>query len=1012
MTQAPMSHRSDEELFRAFQQQRDCDALGILFRRRAQDLVRLAVFVAPSPSDAEDLVQATFLAAITRAETFHDGGLVMSWLSGILTNQARMLHRAARRRSPEPDSGRAAGEPVTTALQAELRAALTACIASLPEPYHSVLTLHLHNGLDSQEISRRLARPAATVRKQMERAIDRLRQALPIGLATGVALRFSPDVLAQNAANAARYGEIEAAQSATPTPPMVRVGWQGLRLLGSAALALVLALGGLTAWWSWSAASHVPAHQSLLVTTASAPAAVSELPLDPPGLSATTDIERDHAMPTGVLTVRAHTSDGTVQSGVELLVVPFSEQSLAERLLFHGSQSAVTDARGAAAFPALAPGCYQVLVPGGVPQTRVQVAGTDVAAQIVVAPPLRMRGKVVDHLGMPVADAEVVASASAGRGGPGAVVARTGSDGLFAATVHLSSSGRVWARHGSFGPSVGVRLEADRDLRLELAASTRSVTVTTVDVTGQPLANCFVGLVPRSEINQQLLAQHGCTDAAGRCTFSDPGPGEATVVATRPDRAARMVELPSDGQIVVTLETGGAIAGVALAADGQPLAGCEVQVVVPGLRTNEPAGALVSRLLLTDAAGAFTCSQLPVGNVQLRIQAPSMQGLLVAGPVVASTEVAVRAGERTDAGLRVRRGPILTGRVATADHQGMAGWLVIATPDAGIAQLRQSRQRTAYTNGDGKFVIGGINAADAYQVGVFPPESLQSGVMPHAVSRVEAGVTAVGEMVVSPGTQPTARLRCRITDAAARPLAGASLELRPLMFQIASTKTSGADGRCEFEGLRPGQYWLARMIAGSGSRTMAVTIGADGDVADLGDLVFEPPAFVTVAVRGAPHRIVRVVARHDIGDRYIEAMADAAGIAKLPAMTPGPVRLLVHGPGMMPETRTMTLVSGPQDVLVEARSAGRLLVSLDFSPADNPLPINGPLQVQLFDAVGQLVLEDYVGSAAAPGMFRFVTGLPAGDYRLHARSIWNASAITAFQVAESGVSRVSAPLRL
>src|SRR5262245_35800927 len=108
---AAMGQRSDEDLFLAFTRQRDCTALGALFRRRADELLRIAVFLAPRPTDAEDLVQATFLSAIAHAETWR-GGRVMNWLCGILTNHARMLRRAERRPPPQPDTDASENEPL------------------------------------------------------------------------------------------------------------------------------------------------------------------------------------------------------------------------------------------------------------------------------------------------------------------------------------------------------------------------------------------------------------------------------------------------------------------------------------------------------------------------------------------------------------------------------------------------------------------------------------------------------------------------------------------------------------------------------------------------------------------------------------------------------------------------------------------------------------------------------------------------------------------------------------
>ena len=45
-----MPQQPDEQLFLAFQRDRDLDALGALFRRRADELLRLAVFLAPRPT--------------------------------------------------------------------------------------------------------------------------------------------------------------------------------------------------------------------------------------------------------------------------------------------------------------------------------------------------------------------------------------------------------------------------------------------------------------------------------------------------------------------------------------------------------------------------------------------------------------------------------------------------------------------------------------------------------------------------------------------------------------------------------------------------------------------------------------------------------------------------------------------------------------------------------------------------------------------------------------------------
>ncbi|MBL8755520.1 MAG: sigma-70 family RNA polymerase sigma factor [Planctomycetes bacterium] len=1003
-----MPQRSDEDLFRAFQRRRDCDALGILFRRRAQELVRLAVFVAPSPSDAEDLVQATFLTAITRAETFRDDGLVMSWMSGILSNHARMLHRAASRRVPVQDDRELGGEPIDAALHSELRAALKSCIASLPEPYHSVLALHLHGGLDSQEIAQRLGRPPATVRKQIERAIDRLRQALPLGLATGLVLRLSPEAMAQNAANAARYGEVMAADAEPRAQPSGRFATFGRRGLAIVLAAVVLV--GIAAWSAWPAAPDHPIAVADLAVRADAEA-LPDAPGSGPAAVVATEAARAPAATFATLTVQALRGDGVAEPGVDLVLLPFSDRSLVERMATGFPVATTTAGDGCARFDGLAPGWYQILQPGTAAGSLVSIGASDQRAQVMVSPPQRVHGRVLDERGAPIEGAEVIASTNASGIGLGVVLARSASDGTFAGTTHFI--GRLWARHLDFGPSIGVRMEADRELRLVLPKSQRTVTVVTLDATGRPLSGCCVGVVPRSDSNQPLLPQHGVSDASGRCTFADPGPGEATVVASRDDRAASLCDLAKDArEIVVTLADGGDVQGVARADDGTPLAGREVTAAVPSLRTNEPAGNLVGRVAMTDRDGAFRFASLPSGPVHLRITAPTSAPLLTyPPPLLACATVEVVPGRRTPCELRILPGARLTGRVV-AGAVPQPGWLVVAVPEVGTAAHRKARTRAALTDATGSFAVVGVNIDDGYQIGAFPPSTVVQRAMPFVVQSVAPGCTTVGDLVVDPRMPPNARLRCRIVDPVGRPLPGVSLELRPLAFQAPTTKTSGADGVCEFAGLSAGDYWLARLAPGSGSRTVAVAVPARDAVVDLGDLVVEAPAALTVVVVGAPSPVVRVVVRHDIGDRYLEAMADARGVAKLPLAAPGPIRLLVHGPGFAPVHRELVLVSGPQDVQVEVQPAATLLVTLDFPPAENPLNMDGPLHFQVFDARDRLVFEDHVGRAVAKGTFKLVTGLPAGDYRLHARAIWNASARVAFHVDAASTTRVSAGLRL
>ncbi len=91
-----------EQLFARFASDGDLDALAEVFDRVAPDLERLARRLTADRSQAEDLVQLTFLTALERPGTFMQGRPLRPWLLGILVHQASAERRLAAR-AVEPD---------------------------------------------------------------------------------------------------------------------------------------------------------------------------------------------------------------------------------------------------------------------------------------------------------------------------------------------------------------------------------------------------------------------------------------------------------------------------------------------------------------------------------------------------------------------------------------------------------------------------------------------------------------------------------------------------------------------------------------------------------------------------------------------------------------------------------------------------------------------------------------------------------------------------------------------
>jgi hypothetical protein len=681
--------------------------------------------------------------------------------------------------------------------------------------------------------------------------------------------------------------------------------------------------------------------------------------------------------------------------GIELLLVREDGRALPERLQSRAFAAATTDLDGRAEYTGLAAGRYDLAVAGAIARKTVSLCEPHTELRLELPAPLRVLGLVVDSNGAPVAGADVCISETSGRGDAGARIATSRADGSFAGTSPIAQ-GRIYARHREHSQSVGVRL-TDHAVRLQLEPSRRTVAVTTVDEKGRPLSDCYVAIVPRSQSTSFYAPLHGNTDATGCCVFQDPGPGEASVIASRAGLAPSTVDLPPDAaEIELRLGAGGSLSGRALDADGQPMAGRDVIASVADRRSNEPTAPLLARRVQTQADGSFVFAALPSGVLQVRIYAESFaDGKPPCQYVLAGADVELRCGNPEHVTLRAHRQARVDGRLQDATGHGLGGWQVVAVPDLGTAIHRMFRRRAATTAADGSFTLAGMAAHEPYQLGAWPPGGFWPDGLefPVATARAQAG-GAPCSMTAATTALPSSRLRCRVLAPNGQPCTDADLELRPVSFQAPVTRGSDSGGTAEFSRLPAGDYWLAISAPGLGTRTLALTVPQDG-VVDAGTVQLELAARPTVCVHardGAASEGLRVVARNTLGDKFVSAMTDGRGQAVLPPLPPGETELLVYGPNTAPVRRTVVLAPGPQWVEIESARAVAVPIEFGFVTADNPFVVNGPLHVCVFAASGELLFEDYVGAVAARGRFDFTAGLTPARYRVVARSIWGAHA--------------------
>lgn len=1014
-----MPSTSDEDLFVAFCERRDVESLSTLFRRRADELLRLAVFLAPRPTDAEDLVQATFLSAIARAETYRRDHRVMSWLCGILTNHARMLRRAERRRDPEPTSAADEATPIDAALQSELQRALRDGIAALKQPYRSVLLLHLEGGLTSQQIGEQLHQKPATVRKQMARAIEQLRTALPLGLATALVMQMSPAQIASRAAEAAQFvasdadGDAFESDEPMPAEPIPATGMSALRMTAMVAAAVVT-IAAMIVWWPTD--DNVPTEQAQATPPPTERAAsrhgqnqVAPTPIDP----AVPQRTRNDGT---TLLVRAIDPDGQPLTGIELLCLRDDGRPFPVRAIAGSARQATTDGDGHALFSGLPRGCYELAIAGATPKAQVRIDRDHVDHTLLLPQRHHHRGYVTDPDGRPVTGALVLVSETAGRGDLPAVLTRTDATGQYDAPYPITA-GIVFARHPDYGQSHGYRIAAERQLHLELEALPPRVQVRVRTSDGANAAGALVALVPKSQDTAFHAPHLARADSAGMCTLAGPGPRHASVLVQQPGYAPTTADLAlGRSQIDVELRAPARIAGTARAPDGTPLANREIVISLAGARTNEPTAPMLARRVRTDDAGRFAAADVPRAVVQVRIHGSCANRL---GPpmsqfIVAGLDVDTRDGDRTDLELQAPESPSVRGSLSRPSGVPIVGWHLVAVPDEGTAAHRMLRRRVARTDADGRFELPSMAPGETYQVGFYPPECWWPNPLNWPILVAEARVGEDCEVVIATTHRATATMSCQALRPDGRPARRATFELRMVGFQTPQTCTADASGGARFGPLPSGEYWLVVRAPGLGARTIPVHVADRDRKLDLGTIQLQRPARLAVRIvapPAAPVSGLRVVAKNTIGDKFVAARTTPQGQAALRPLPPGPSSVLVYGHGVAPALLERELEPGVQWLDVETVAATPVTLRFPFPLADNPFVINGPLHVRIHDAAGRLVLEDFLGATTARGRFDLMLGLPPGTYRVQARSIWNALADRTLVVGNEALEH-ELPLRL
>ena len=174
-----MNPDSDLQMLMARYQQGDLTAATALIHRLSAQLHRFFVVQLASRSDADDLLQETWLRIHQVRHTYRSGEPVLPWLYAIArhirVDHYRKARRTETREQRMDETPRAAAVPPVGSGSTP---GLEALLAYLPETQREVIQMLKVAGMSLEEVARATSSSVGSVKQKAHRAYEKLRERL------------------------------------------------------------------------------------------------------------------------------------------------------------------------------------------------------------------------------------------------------------------------------------------------------------------------------------------------------------------------------------------------------------------------------------------------------------------------------------------------------------------------------------------------------------------------------------------------------------------------------------------------------------------------------------------------------------------------------------------------------------------------------------------------------------------------------------------------------------------
>jgi len=175
----PVTEPREEDSLVSAARDGDRAAFGRLYARYARMVHGILLSRVP-PREVDDLVQEVFLSALRQLHALRDISRFAAWLGTITRNRANDYFRKAVPVSKltEPVSENQAESRATSHTTEQEATVILAVIRALPEPYREPLILRLAEGMTGPEIAARTGLTHGSVRVNLYRGMQLLREKL------------------------------------------------------------------------------------------------------------------------------------------------------------------------------------------------------------------------------------------------------------------------------------------------------------------------------------------------------------------------------------------------------------------------------------------------------------------------------------------------------------------------------------------------------------------------------------------------------------------------------------------------------------------------------------------------------------------------------------------------------------------------------------------------------------------------------------------------------------------